>query len=85
MDYVFYKIVSVRFFKSILDSLHLSTRFPFEFLRRKKRAPLDIIKCIFDFIKRLGKLVYRARVDEDEAFAQCCEFRMILIHNQVHI
>ena len=39
----------------------------------------------FGFLKRVGKPVHHVRVEEDGSLAQCCELRMLLVRNKVHI
>ena len=42
VDFVFYPIESIRGYKSVLDIICLSLRYPFHFLHQAKRCPLDV-------------------------------------------
>ena len=70
---------------SALDIIYLSSRYPFHFLRRGKRPPLDGLQCFINIAKREGKIICRSRADEDSALAQSFEFNKLLVENKTQI
>ena len=85
MDFVFYDIESVRGHTTVLGIICLSTRYPFSFLRRRKRPPLDVLQYLFNVLKARKRSVRRIRVDEDGSLAHSYEFNLLLIKNDIQL
>lgn len=84
-DFVFYPVESIRGYNSVLDIICLSSRYPFHFLRRGKRPPLDVFQYFITIAKQDGKTIYRVRVDEDGALARSFEFNKLLVENNIQM
>ena len=43
IDFTFYEVKSIRGYETVLDAICFSIRYSYNFLRRSKQAPLDVI------------------------------------------
>ena len=78
VDFTFCEIEIFLAFFSILDVIHLSSRFPFTFPRHNKRLPLDIITFLFSQLKLQNNIYYWVKVNEDGALENSSKFNKLL-------
>ena len=70
MDFSFFNVESIREFTSTFVAIYSATSYPFGFISRRKRPPIDVLKFIVTTLKNQDKKVTLIRVDEDGSLAR---------------